>query len=93
MLELKNYRKAWSTLRLRAISHGPDWASNGRFLSCCREQLRKMNLHMHDLRREAGSRLPERGADLHTVQLFLDHANISTNGRKTCRGVTKRATS
>jgi integrase len=36
---------------------------------------------MHDLRREAGSRLLERGADLHTVQLFLDHANISTNSR------------
>ena len=40
-----------------------------------------MNLHMHDVRREAGSRLLERGADLHTVQLFLDHANISTSSR------------
>jgi integrase len=78
---LKNYQKAWSTLRLRAIAHGPHWGPNGRFLPCCREQLRKMNLHMHDLRREAGSRLLERGADLHTVQLFLDHANISTSSR------------
>src|SRR5437667_2187146 len=40
-----------------------------------------MNLHMHDLRREAGGRLLERGAALHTVQLFLDHANISTSSR------------
>ena len=78
---LKNYQKAWSTLRLRATSHGPHWGPNGRFLACCREQLAKMNLHMHDLRREAGSRLLERGADLHTVQLFLDHANISTSSR------------
>ena len=78
---LKNYQKASSTLRLRAIAHGPHWGPNGRFLPCCREQLRKMNLHMHDLRREAGSRLLERGADLHTVQLFLDHANISTSSR------------
>jgi hypothetical protein len=40
-----------------------------------------MNLHLHDPRREAGSRLLERGADLHTVQQFLDHANISTSSR------------
>jgi integrase len=78
---LKNYQKAWSTLRLRAIGHGPHWGPYGRFLPCCREQLAKLNLHMHDLRREAGSRLLERGADLHTVQLFLDHANISTSSR------------
>ena len=30
---------------------------------------------------EAGSRLLERGADLHTMQQFLDHANISTSSR------------
>jgi integrase len=40
-----------------------------------------MNLHMHDLRRDAGSRLLERGADLPTAQLFRDHANISTSSR------------
>ena len=78
---LKNYQKAWSTLRLRAIGHGPHWGPYGRFLPCCREQLAKLNLHMHDLRREAGSRLLERGVDLHTVQLFLDHANISKSSR------------
>jgi integrase/recombinase XerD len=78
---LTNYQNAWSTLRLRAIGHGPHWGLRGRFLPCCREQLAKLNLHMHDLRREAGSRLLERSADLHTVQLFLDHANISTSSR------------
>jgi integrase len=51
---LKNYQKAWSTLRLRALGHGPHWGPNGRFLPCCRQQIAKMNLHMHDLRREAG---------------------------------------
>jgi hypothetical protein len=29
---LKNYQKAWSTLRLRALGHGPHWGPNGRFL-------------------------------------------------------------
>ncbi len=52
---LTNYQKAWSTLRLRAIGHGPHWGLHGRFLPCCREQLARLNLHMHDLRREAGS--------------------------------------
>src|SRR5215831_15655851 len=55
--------------------------ANGTFLPCCQEQLRKLNLRVHDLRRQAGSRLLERGVDLHTVQLFLDHANISTSSR------------
>ena len=36
---LKNYQKAWSTLRLRTIGHGPHSGPNGRFLPCCREQL------------------------------------------------------
>ena len=55
--------------------------ANGRFLPCCQEQLRKLNLRLHDLRRQAGSRLLERSADLHTVQLLVDHANISTSSR------------
>jgi integrase len=78
---LNNYQKAWSTLRLRASGHGPHWGHDGKFLPCCREQHAKMNLYMHDLRREAGSRLLEPGADLHTGQQFLDHANISTSHR------------
>jgi integrase len=61
------------------------WAAlgskNGKFLPCCRLELARLNLHMHDLRRETGSRLPERGAGLHTVQQFLDHANISTSSQ------------
>jgi hypothetical protein len=40
-----------------------------------------LGLHMHDRRREAGSRLLERG-DFHTVHLLLHHANISASSRK-----------
>lgn len=40
------------------------------------------DLHFHDLRREAGSRLLESGHfGLHAVKTFLDHANISTTSR------------
>ena len=34
-------------------------------------------LHLHDLRREFGSRLLEAGASLHQVRDFLGHGNVS----------------
>jgi hypothetical protein len=37
---LKNCRKARSTLRLRAVGHGPHLGPNGRFLPCCGEAAR-----------------------------------------------------
>ncbi|MEO8520057.1 MAG: site-specific integrase [Acidobacteriota bacterium] len=42
-----------------------------------RAALRAINLHFHDLRREAGSRWLEGGVPLHTVRDWLGHANIS----------------
>src|SRR5579872_132142 len=47
----------------------------------CRRQLAEINLHFHDLRREAGSRLLDAGVPLSVIQAFLDHANISTSSR------------
>lgn len=47
----------------------------------CREALRTINRHFHDLRHEAGSRLSEAGMPLHYVKLFMDHANIATTDR------------
>jgi integrase len=44
-------------------------------LTCQRAAIR--DLHFHDLRREFASRLLESSADLHDVQLFLGHANIT----------------
>jgi hypothetical protein len=42
-----------------------------------RGALRGIDLHFHDLRREAGSRWLEGGVPLHTVRDWLGHANIS----------------
>ncbi|MEO7891213.1 MAG: site-specific integrase [Vicinamibacterales bacterium] len=42
-----------------------------------RAALKAINLHFHDLRREAGSRWLEGGVPLHTVRDWLGHANIS----------------
>jgi integrase len=48
-------------------------ASTGRFQNL----LRDINLHFHDLRREAGSRWLDAGLPLHQVQRWLGHTNIS----------------
>ena len=42
-----------------------------------RAALRAIDLHFHDLRRECGSRWLEGGVQLHKIQAWLGHANIS----------------
>jgi hypothetical protein len=42
-----------------------------------RTALRRIDLHFHDLRREAGSRWLDAGVPLHRVQKWLGHANIA----------------
>ena len=46
-----------------------------------RQVLQKIDLHMHDLRRECGSRLLEAGVGIHEVREWLGHKDISTTGR------------
>src|SRR4030095_5288966 len=41
-----------------------------------REALKTINLHYHDLRREAGSRWLDGGMPLHAVRALLGHANV-----------------
>ena len=43
--------------------------------------LEEIGLHLHDLRRECGSRLLEAGAGIHEVREWLGHRDISTTGR------------
>jgi len=40
-------------------------------------QLEQIDLHFHDLRREAGSRWLETGAPLHKIQKWLGHTTIA----------------
>jgi integrase len=44
----------------------------------CRAALRRINLHFHDLRHEAGSRFLEGGWPIHHVREMLGHADIKT---------------
>src|SRR5207249_9426068 len=77
---VRSFRSAWETLLL--LCHGvvpTARASGHRRLE--RDALRKINLHWHDLRHEALSRLADEGVQVHELQLLAGHANITTTQR------------
>jgi integrase len=78
---VKSIKTAWETARLKAHGYNVKREKSGRLTSECREQLAKINLRFHDLRREAGSQFLEGGMAPNYVQKFLDHANLSSTSR------------
>ncbi len=94
----KGLKQAWQTLVLKAHGHTPTWAwkkgktrkGTGTLSAASRAAYRAIDLHFHDLRHEAGSRLLEAGWPLHEVQQMLGHANLeqtSTYLNATLRGM------
>jgi integrase len=79
--QIKSVKTAWQNARLKAHGYEVKREKNARLTPECRRQLAEINLHFHDLRREAGSRLLDAGMPLGAIQAFLDHANISTTSR------------
>ena len=74
------FRSAWETLLL--LSHGIEPAARSRgHRRLERDAIRKINLHWHDLRHEALSRLADEGVPVHELQLLAGHANITTTQR------------
>jgi integrase len=66
------------------LAHGqkPEWTVGGNLSATCWEQLRKVNLHWHDLRHEALSRLGESGELTdHELMEIAGHANLTTTQR------------
>lgn len=76
---VKSFRSAWETLLLVANGIAPTREGCGRRVSN-RQALAKIDLHWHDLRHEALSRLADDGVP-HELQLLAGHANISTTQR------------
>lgn len=87
---VKNFKRAWQATVLRAHGYRPqyvvklegegDQQRKVRTALLTRESqlaLRAIDLHFHDLRREAGSRWLDAGVPLHRIQKWLGHANIS----------------
>jgi integrase len=70
-------KRAWETAVLKAHHLVPVWGLKNRLSAESRTALRGIDLHFHDLRHEAGSRLLEHGWPLHHVRDMLGHANVS----------------
>lgn len=76
--KVANFKRAWETCVLKAHGHAPQWVKKTNGLrTTSRQLLDTIDLHWHDLRHEAGSRLLEGGVPLHHVQVFLGHENLS----------------
>ena len=71
------FKRAWATAVLKAHGYKPTFTDTANFDRESRTTLAKINLHFHDLRREAGSRWLEGGVPLHTVRDWLGHTDIS----------------
>ena len=75
--QVKNPKKAWETAVVKAHGHKPRWKGTTLNIES-RALYRAANLHFHDLRHEAGSRLLDQGWPLHHVQAMLGHADAKT---------------
>jgi integrase len=73
---VKTTKRAWDTAVLKAHGHKPIWASNSKLAPESRKVLDGIDLHFHDLRHEAGSRLLDAGWPLTHVRDMLGHASI-----------------
>jgi site-specific recombinase XerD len=71
---------AWETLLLLANGTKPTRDGGGRRVSN-REELARIDLHWHDLRHEALSRLADDGVPVHELQMLAGHASITTTQR------------
>lgn len=76
--QVKNLQGSWQAVRLRAHGFTPRYVKGTAKLTPeSKAQLQQIDLHFHDLRREAGSRWLDAGVPLHTIQRWLGHTNIS----------------
>jgi integrase len=77
---VKTFRSAWETLLLLSNGIEPRREKRGQRVSN-RKELGQINLHWHDLRHEALSRLADDGVPVHELQMLAGHASITTTQR------------
>ncbi len=74
---VQSTKRAWTSAVLKAHGEKPSYTATMNVTPESRATLQAINLHFHDLRREAGSRWLDGGVPLHTVRDWLGHTNIS----------------
>jgi integrase len=87
-----SFRSAWETLLLLANDVQPTRHAPGQRVAN-RDVLARIDLHWHDLRHEALSRLADDGVPVHELQLLAGHASITTTQRYMNARATSLATS
>jgi integrase len=79
---VEDIKKPWCTVNLIAHGRKVDWTASGNLSARCWQDLREINLHWHDLRHEALSRLGESGElSDHELMEIAGHANLTTTQR------------
>ena len=74
---LLGFKRAWLTAVLKTHGQTPEYVAGANLSPASRAALKEIDLHFHDLRREAGSRWLDAGLPLHQIQTWLGHTNIS----------------
>ncbi len=74
---VQSTKRAWMSAVLRANGHTPRYTLTMNLTPELRATLQTINLHFHDLRREAGSRWMDAGVPIATIQRWLGHTNVS----------------
>ena len=74
---VKDPKRAWNAVVLKSHGNTPHYTRTGNLTRESRDDLAAIDLHFHDLRREAGSRWLEGGVPLHTVRDWLGHTSIA----------------
>lgn len=75
--QVADVKRAWMTAVLKAHGHKPTFTETANLSAESRETFDAIDLHLHDLRREAGSRWLEGGVPLHTIRDWLGHTSIA----------------
>ena len=79
---VEDIKKPWCTVNLIAHGRKVNWTHSGNLSAKCWQDLREINLHWHDLRHEALSRLGESGElSDHELMEIAGHANLTTTQR------------